>query len=157
MLQNQLENLQRSKKAYDKAYRESDKALENFQKADADLHLSRAEVIFFYFYFFFNSISPFTGGETKGQSGAQDAGVRHRQKRVRDAIATHERIATATFQIGYARRVSAVAGFGREAHKKYQEFHSQFGRHRTQRVSYNQQVSGWYFEGGRHHQRERGE
>jgi SNF2 family DNA or RNA helicase len=44
-LQTQLENLQRSKKAYDKAYRDNEKALENFQKADADLHLSRAEVV----------------------------------------------------------------------------------------------------------------
>ncbi|XP_064214002.1 cdc42-interacting protein 4 homolog isoform X2 [Tribolium castaneum] len=43
-LQTQLENLQRSKKAYDKAFRDNEKALENFQKADADLHLSRAEV-----------------------------------------------------------------------------------------------------------------
>ncbi|XP_044262722.1 cdc42-interacting protein 4 homolog isoform X4 [Tribolium madens] len=43
-LQTQLENLQRSRKAYDKAFRDNEKALENFQKADADLHLSRAEV-----------------------------------------------------------------------------------------------------------------
>lgn len=48
-LQAQLENLQRSKKAYDKAYRDNEKALENFQKADADLHLSRAEVFWLFF------------------------------------------------------------------------------------------------------------
>ncbi|KAL3280027.1 hypothetical protein HHI36_017534, partial [Cryptolaemus montrouzieri] len=44
ILQAQLDTLQRSKKAYDKAYRDAEKALDNFQKADADLNLSRAEV-----------------------------------------------------------------------------------------------------------------
>ncbi|KAK9731125.1 Repeat in HS1/Cortactin [Popillia japonica] len=40
----QIESLFRSKKAYDKAYKESEKATENYHKADADLNLSRAEV-----------------------------------------------------------------------------------------------------------------
>ncbi|XP_045460444.1 formin-binding protein 1-like isoform X2 [Harmonia axyridis] len=44
ILQTQLDTLQRSKKAYDKAFRDAEKALDNFQKADADLNLSRAEV-----------------------------------------------------------------------------------------------------------------
>lgn len=44
LLQNQIETLVRSKKAYDKAFKESEKAIENFQKADADYNLSRAEV-----------------------------------------------------------------------------------------------------------------
>ncbi|KAK9884923.1 hypothetical protein WA026_009160 [Henosepilachna vigintioctopunctata] len=44
ILQAQLDTLQRSKKAYDKAFRDAEKALDNFQKADADLNLSRAEV-----------------------------------------------------------------------------------------------------------------
>ncbi|CAH0553264.1 unnamed protein product [Brassicogethes aeneus] len=43
-LQIQIENLHRAKKAYDKAFKDSEKALESFQKADADLNLSRAEV-----------------------------------------------------------------------------------------------------------------
>lgn len=43
-LSNQVESLLRSQKAYEKAHREAEKALENYQKADADLHLSRAEV-----------------------------------------------------------------------------------------------------------------
>jgi len=43
-LQNQIDILARSKKAYDKAYKESEKAVENYQKADADFNLSRAEV-----------------------------------------------------------------------------------------------------------------
>ncbi|XP_019874134.2 formin-binding protein 1-like isoform X2 [Aethina tumida] len=43
-LQLQIEYLHRAKKAYDKAFRESEKALDSFQKADADLNLSRAEV-----------------------------------------------------------------------------------------------------------------
>ncbi|XP_031357233.1 formin-binding protein 1-like isoform X3 [Photinus pyralis] len=43
-LQNQIDELFRSKKAYDKAFKESEKAIENFQKADADYNLSRAEV-----------------------------------------------------------------------------------------------------------------
>lgn len=43
-LQNQLANLDRAKKNYEKSFRESEKALENFQRADADLNLSRAEV-----------------------------------------------------------------------------------------------------------------
>lgn len=44
-LGNQMECLIRAQKAYEKAHREAEKALENYQKADADLHLSRAEVI----------------------------------------------------------------------------------------------------------------
>lgn len=36
--------LDRAKKNYEKAYRDSEKALENYQRADADLNLSRAEV-----------------------------------------------------------------------------------------------------------------
>lgn len=36
--------MQRSKKAYDKAFKEAEKAAEHFQRADADLNLSRAEV-----------------------------------------------------------------------------------------------------------------
>ncbi|XP_022919870.1 formin-binding protein 1-like isoform X3 [Onthophagus taurus] len=43
-LANQIETLHKSKRAYDKAYKESEKATENFHKADADLNLSRAEV-----------------------------------------------------------------------------------------------------------------
>ncbi|KAF5276896.1 hypothetical protein FQA39_LY06447 [Lamprigera yunnana] len=43
-LQNQIDELFRSKKAYDKAFKESEKAIENFQKADADFNLSRAEL-----------------------------------------------------------------------------------------------------------------
>lgn len=43
-LHTQLESLIRAKKAYDKAYKESERAVEHFQKADADLNLSRAEV-----------------------------------------------------------------------------------------------------------------
>lgn len=34
----------RAQKAYEKAHKEAEKALENYQKADLDLHLSRAEV-----------------------------------------------------------------------------------------------------------------
>lgn len=34
----------RAKKNYEKSFRESEKALESFQRADADLNLSRAEV-----------------------------------------------------------------------------------------------------------------
>jgi hypothetical protein len=36
--------LERAKKAYEKAWREAEKAHDLFQKADADLNLSRAEV-----------------------------------------------------------------------------------------------------------------
>ncbi len=43
-LSNQLANLDRAKKNYEKSFRESEKALESFQRADADLNLSRAEV-----------------------------------------------------------------------------------------------------------------
>lgn len=41
---NQIENLQRARKAYEKAFKDAEKALDSFQKADADLNLSRAEV-----------------------------------------------------------------------------------------------------------------
>uniref|UniRef100_A0A6M2DP59 Putative cdc42-interacting protein cip4 n=1 Tax=Xenopsylla cheopis TaxID=163159 RepID=A0A6M2DP59_XENCH len=43
-LLSQLSALDRARKGYEKAFRESERALENFQKADADLNLSRAEV-----------------------------------------------------------------------------------------------------------------
>lgn len=44
-LTNQLEALIKSQKAYEKAHKEAEKALENYHKADADIYLSRAEVI----------------------------------------------------------------------------------------------------------------
>lgn len=40
----QLAALDRAKRNYEKAYREAEKAVENYQKADADFNLSRAEV-----------------------------------------------------------------------------------------------------------------
>jgi chromosome segregation ATPase len=40
----QIQAMDRARKAYDKAFREADRALENYQRADADLNLSRAEV-----------------------------------------------------------------------------------------------------------------
>lgn len=40
----QIAGLDRAKRAYEKAYRDSEKALDNYQRADADLNLSRAEV-----------------------------------------------------------------------------------------------------------------
>ncbi|KRG06151.1 uncharacterized protein Dmoj_GI13197, isoform B [Drosophila mojavensis] len=40
----QLSALERAKRNYDKAYRDSEKAVENYKKADMDLNLSRAEV-----------------------------------------------------------------------------------------------------------------
>lgn len=43
-LTNQVGALDRAKRNYEKAYRDSEKALENYQRADADLNLSRAEV-----------------------------------------------------------------------------------------------------------------
>lgn len=43
-LTTQIGALERAKRNYEKAYRDSEKALENYQRADADLNLSRAEV-----------------------------------------------------------------------------------------------------------------
>lgn len=40
----QIAALDRAKKNYEKAYREAEKAVENYQRADADFNLSRAEV-----------------------------------------------------------------------------------------------------------------
>ncbi|XP_033228165.1 formin-binding protein 1-like isoform X2 [Belonocnema kinseyi] len=40
----QIGNLERARKAYEKAFREAERALENYQRADADFNLSRAEV-----------------------------------------------------------------------------------------------------------------
>lgn len=40
----QVGALERAKRNYEKAYRDSEKALENYQRADKDLNLSRAEV-----------------------------------------------------------------------------------------------------------------
>lgn len=56
-LASQIGNLERARKAYDKAFREAEKALENYQRADADLNLSRAEVLFFIFLFFLSKFS----------------------------------------------------------------------------------------------------
>lgn len=43
-LSSQAAALDRAKKNYEKAYREAEKAVENYQRADADFNLSRAEV-----------------------------------------------------------------------------------------------------------------
>ncbi|XP_023246540.1 formin-binding protein 1 homolog [Copidosoma floridanum] len=43
-LATQIGNLERARKAYEKAFREAERASENYQKADADYDLSRAEV-----------------------------------------------------------------------------------------------------------------
>lgn len=44
VLQSQLGSLERAKKTYEKAYKDSEKAVDNYKKADMDLNLSRAEV-----------------------------------------------------------------------------------------------------------------
>ncbi|KAG8035875.1 hypothetical protein G9C98_003001 [Cotesia typhae] len=41
----QIQSLERARKAYEKAFREAERALENYQRADADLNLSRAESV----------------------------------------------------------------------------------------------------------------
>lgn len=43
-LSNQITALDRAKKNYEKSFKEAERALDNFQRADADLNLSRAEV-----------------------------------------------------------------------------------------------------------------
>lgn len=43
-LGNQLASLDRAKRNYEKSFRDSEKAVESYQKADADLNLSRADV-----------------------------------------------------------------------------------------------------------------
>lgn len=43
-LSTQISSLERSKRLYEKAFREAEKAVDSFQKADADLNLSRADV-----------------------------------------------------------------------------------------------------------------
>ncbi|KAL1131809.1 hypothetical protein AAG570_011421 [Ranatra chinensis] len=43
-LTNQMVCLERAKKNYEKAFKESERAVDNYQRADADLNLSRAEV-----------------------------------------------------------------------------------------------------------------
>ncbi|XP_042210379.1 formin-binding protein 1-like isoform X3 [Homarus americanus] len=43
-LNHSLQQLEKAKKNYEKAFREAEKAQDNYLKADADLHLSRAEV-----------------------------------------------------------------------------------------------------------------
>ncbi|XP_058462655.1 formin-binding protein 1-like isoform X13 [Malaya genurostris] len=43
-LSNQIASLDRAKRNYEKAYREAEKSIDSYQKADADLNLSRAEV-----------------------------------------------------------------------------------------------------------------
>lgn len=43
-LQSQLGSLDRAKRVYDKAFRDAEKAVESYQRADADLNLSRADV-----------------------------------------------------------------------------------------------------------------
>lgn len=39
-----MASLERARRNYEKAYRESEKAIDNYKKADMDLNLSRAEV-----------------------------------------------------------------------------------------------------------------
>lgn len=47
-LSGQIGSLERARRAYEKAFREAEKALENYQRADADFNLSRAEVCPFF-------------------------------------------------------------------------------------------------------------
>ncbi|XP_046670804.1 formin-binding protein 1-like isoform X1 [Homalodisca vitripennis] len=44
LLNNQILTLERARKNYEKAFKEAERAIDNFHKADADLNLSRAEV-----------------------------------------------------------------------------------------------------------------
>lgn len=44
LLSNQIAAMERAKKNYEKAFKEAERALDNFQRTDADLNLSRAEV-----------------------------------------------------------------------------------------------------------------
>lgn len=48
-----MEALIKSQKAYEKAHKEAEKALENYHKADADIYLSRAEVISYLFIYLY--------------------------------------------------------------------------------------------------------
>lgn len=43
-LSSQVSSLERARKCYEKAFKEAERALEGFQRADADFNLSRAEV-----------------------------------------------------------------------------------------------------------------
>ncbi|XP_066588217.1 formin-binding protein 1-like isoform X4 [Prorops nasuta] len=43
-LAGQIGNLERARKAYEKAFRDAERAVENYQRADSDLNLSRAEL-----------------------------------------------------------------------------------------------------------------
>lgn len=43
-LSNQIAALERARKNYEKAFKEAERALDNYQRADADLNLSRMEV-----------------------------------------------------------------------------------------------------------------
>lgn len=43
-LSSQVSSLERAKKNYEKAFKEAERACDGFQRADADLNLSRAEV-----------------------------------------------------------------------------------------------------------------
>jgi len=43
-LGNQITVLDRAKKNYEKSFKEAERSLDNYQRADADLNLSRAEV-----------------------------------------------------------------------------------------------------------------
>lgn len=44
LLNNQIQTLERARKNYEKAFKEAERALDNFQRSDADMNLSRAEV-----------------------------------------------------------------------------------------------------------------
>jgi hypothetical protein len=44
LLTTQHATLERSRKNYEKAFKEAERAVDNYQRADADLNLSRAEV-----------------------------------------------------------------------------------------------------------------
>lgn len=43
-LSNQIATLERARKNYEKAFKEAERALDNYQRADADLALSRMDV-----------------------------------------------------------------------------------------------------------------
>lgn len=133
----QISSLDRAKRQYEKAFREAEKAVDSFQKADADLNLSRADVSTLLVVWRAEevevdcnaiSIRLQTGGEAQADDDDKVSAVRRRQERIRKSAAEDESPATITLRVSAAGSCEPISGDRREADKGFEGVHQGDGR-----------------------------
>lgn len=125
----QIGSLDRAKRQYEKAFREAEKAVDAFQKADADLNLSRADVSGQGGIVCGRLIicCPFAGGEAQADNDDQVPTVGRCEERVREPAAEDEQAAAVALRVLFAGGGESVPGDRREAHKGLEGVHQGHG------------------------------